>query len=948
MADSHEAGEFEFDGKTIRAEAGQMVAGALHAAGEHIVSRSFKYHRPRGLFCCTGRCPNCLCTVNGTPNVRICTVPAEPGMVVKSQNAWPSVKFDLLSILDRFHKFMPAGFYYKMMYKPRWMWPIWEKMIRRIAGLGKVDRRHGADGVYDKLNLFCDVAVVGGGWAGLHAALEAAQAGLSVTLIDDQPALGGHMRYDPDLAERRLAEVIQRVEENPAIEIWKSATAFGLYEENYLGIQCGNRMIRLRAREVIVATGGWERPLVFENNDLPGVMLASAVQRLLHLDRCEFDGAAVVVTDNAQGYRVARQLAASGTPPVIVDVRENPPELDGVERLPNFGVWNELQVYTGQTLLAAVGRNHVSAAVLGYLSGKPHKTLLARWIVQAVGFTPANSLLYQNGCKLKYDVLYDNAIVTQFARGMYAAGAVNGVTDPAAVALDGRRAGLVAAATLIPQTAEHAAQRDAVTAQLRALPLRDASPAHYVSASPAKKKFVCLCEDVTEKDLCDAVAEGYSNIETLKRYSTVCMGPCQGKMCQAASIAICARENGQSIEQTGVTTARPPEQPVPLGLLAGRALHFSLVRRTPMHHWHLRNGATMMDAGNWKRPQVYTSPEDEYTAVRQRAGLIDVSTLGKIELRGRDVVRFLELIYPNRFENLKVGRVRYGVICDDAGILLDDGTIARLDDRRFFLTTTTGNADAIDSWFRSWLAGRPHLDVQMTNVSGSYAAMNLAGPNSREILRKLTDADLSTTALPYLAAGQFQVAGVPAVILRIGFVGELGYEIHVPSQYGLHVWEAIVAAGSEFGLVPFGVEAQRLLRLEKKHLLPGVDTDALSNPLEADLPWIVKLDKEDFIGKRSLARAAGRGPRNRLVGFRVPGGTIPEPPALVLYGGKLGGRVTSCEYSPAAGCAVGLAWVPAIQSRNGDRIEIQIDGRLITAIVQDDPFYDPAGEKLKS
>ncbi len=943
-SDLNQGCEFEFDGRTIPAKPGQTIAGALHAAGEHVLSRSFKYHRPRGLFCGAGRCPNCLCTVNGTPNVRVCTVAAEPGQVVKSQNAWPSLKFDVLSILDRLNRFMPVGFYYKMMYKPRWMWPIWEKLIRRVAGLGNVDRRHGAHGVYDKLNLFCDVAVVGGGWAGLHAALEAAQAGLSVTLIDDQPALGGHMRYDPDLADSRLHEVIRSVEEHPSIEVLKSATVFGCYEENYLGIQSGNRMIRLRAREVIVATGGWERPLIFENNDLPGVMLASAVQRLLHLERCRFDGSAVVVTDDAQGYRVARQLAAAGTKVnAIVDIRENPPEAAA-----------GIELFKGRTLLGAEKpltpqrQGYISCAHVGDLVGNPKAKVPCQWIVQAVGFTPANSLLYQNGCKLKYDAARDQAVVTTYARGMHSAGAVNGTTDPEAVMLEGRCAGLAASANLKPGDASLSTRRDELTARIHALPLRDVSPAHYVSTSPAKKKFVCLCEDVTEKDLCDAIAEGYSNIETLKRYSTVSMGPCQGKMCQSASIAICARENSQAIEQTGVTTARPPEQPVPLGMLAGRTLHFSLVRHTPMHDWHLGAGAKMMDAGNWKRPQYYTSPEEEYAAVRQRAGLIDSSTLGKIELRGRDIVKFLEFIYPNRFANLKVGRVRYGVICDDAGILLDDGTIARLGDDRFFLTTTTGNADAIDSWFRSWLAGRPQLDVQMINVSGSYAAMNLAGPRSREVLGKLTAADISTDAMPYLAAGQFAVAGVPAIVLRLGFVGELGYEIHVPSQYGLHVWEAIVAAGAEYSLAPFGVEAQRLLRLEKKHLLPGVDSDALSNPLEADLPWIVKFDKDDFVGKRSLLRARERGPQSRLVAFRVMGETIPKPPALVMHNGTLGGRVTSCEYSPAAGCAVGLAWVPAETSRNGARIDIQVNGRLVTAVVQDEPFYDPASERLNS
>ncbi|HEY2253232.1 MAG TPA: 2Fe-2S iron-sulfur cluster-binding protein [Planctomycetaceae bacterium] len=942
MADSEQAIEFEFDGKIIRAKQGQTLAGALHAAGEHIISRSFKYHRPRGLFCCTGRCPNCLCTVDGTPNVRICTAPAAAGTVVKTQNAWPSVKFDILSIFDRLHRFMPVGFYYKMMYKPRWMWPIWEKFIRRIAGLGFVDLKHGAEGTYDKLNLFCDVAVVGGGWAGLHAAIEAAHAGLSVTIIDDQPELGGHMRCDPDLADAGLQAILRSISENPAIQVWSSATVFGCYEDNYLGIQRGNRMIRLRAKEVIVAAGGWERPLVFENNDLPGVLLASAAQRLLHLEHCRFEGSAVVVTDNAQGYRVARQLAAAGTKiAALVDIRQESPKAEA-----------RFEVLAGRTVLAARGSGHVAAAIVGDLSGRlqkgAQKTIPCRWIIEAVGFTPANALLYQNGCKLQYDQSCDQAVVKTYARATHSAGAVNGKHDPEAAALEGRCAGLSTAVSLKPDNSALAARRDELNVQLAALPLRDAVLAHYVSGSSAKKKFVCLCEDVTEKDLCDAIAEGYSNIETLKRYSTVSMGPCQGKMCQGASIAICARENKQTIAETGVTTARPPEQPLPLGLLAGRALHFSLVRRTAMHDWHLRHGATMMDAGNWKRPQVYTTPEEEYDAVRNRAGLIDVSTLGKIELRGRDVVQFLEFIYPNRFANLPVGRVRYGVICDDAGILLDDGTIARIEDDRFFLTTTTGNADAIDSWFRSWLAGRPQLDVRMTNVSGSYAAMNLAGPRAREILKKLTDADLSAGNLPYLAAKQFTIAGVPGIVLRVGFVGELGYEIHVPSQFGLAVWEAIIEAGKDFSLAPFGVETQRLLRLEKKHLLPGTDTDALSNPLEADMPWIVKLDKPDFVGRRSLAHAAERGLRNRLVGFRIDGGQIPEPPALVMHNGKLGGRVTSCAYSPAAGCAVGLAWVPSEQSHNGDRIEIHVDGHVVSAIVQDEPFYDPSGERLKS
>jgi sarcosine oxidase subunit alpha len=877
--------------------------------------------------------------VDGVPNVRICVTPATTGSIVKPQNAWPSVRLDYLSVLNWFSRLMPVGFYYKRMYKPRWMWPVWEKFIRRIAGLGEVDRRNGGGAVYDKCNLFTDVAVVGGGWAGLHAAIAAADAGVSVTLIDEQLALGGHLRHDPGLAPSGLAELIQKIGQHPGIQVLTSAVAFGLYEGNYLGIHQGRRMIRLRAKQVVIATGGWERPYVFENNDLPGVLLASAAQRLLHLDHCRFDGTAIVVTDNAGGYRTARQLAAAGTRvEAVVDLRAEsadvPPE--------------NCRVLWGQTILAARGTGHVAQAVVGDLEGRPLQTRRCRWIIQAIGFTPAQSLLYQNGCKLAYDAASDHALVTQFAAGTHSAGAVNGTHDPERVALDGERAGLAAAAELKPGDSALAGRLADVAARLAA-PFRSAAPAaHYCSASPAGKKFVCLCEDVTEKDVCDAIREGYSNIETLKRYSTVSMGPCQGKMCQAASIALCARENGQSIPETGVTTARPPEQPVPLGVFAGRAVHFSLVRRTAMHDWHLRNGAQMMDAGNWKRPQLYTSVEQEYAAVRERAGLIDVSTLGKIELRGADVVRFLEFIYPNRFANLKVGRVRYGVICDDAGILLDDGTIARLADDRFFLTTTTGNADAIDSWFRSWLVARPEWDVRMTNVSGSYAAMNLAGPRSREILSRLTSADLSANALPYLAATECEAAGAKAIVLRVGFVGESGFEIHVPTHFGLAVWEAILDAGREFGLQPFGVETQRLLRLEKKHLLPGIDTDALSNPLEADLPWIVRLDKQDFIGRHSLARAQARGPRQRLVGFRLPGERPIEPASLVLHNGRLGGRVTSCSYSPAAGSAVGLAWVPADRAGNGDTLEILVNDQPVTAVVQDEPFYDPPGIRLRS
>ncbi|MDA0835169.1 MAG: 2Fe-2S iron-sulfur cluster-binding protein [Planctomycetota bacterium] len=939
--EGHSAGngvQFTFDGQIVRARPGQTFAGALHDAGIHTLSRSFKYHRPRGLFCVTGRCPNCMCSVNGEPNVRVCTRKPAAGDVVKPQNAWPSVRFDIMSIFDKMHRLLPVGFYYKTMHKPRFMWPIFESVIRRIAGLGEVDLSNGGSEQYDKLNLFTDVVVVGGGLAGLNAAYAAAEAGADVILIDDQPTLGGHVQHDPGSIDVHELAVRYQIMAHPRIQTFVSSTAFGLYEENYVAVQQGNRMIRIRAQQTVVASGGWERPYVFENNDLPGVLLASGAQRLLQQQGCKFDGPIVIVTDQPIGYRLADQLKQKGMHvAALVDLHDQPQ-----------GAIEGLRVLAGHTIQAASGKSHVTGAAIVPTRGGTMQTIPCQWIIQAVGFTPATSLLYQSGCKLKYNADLDQHQVTEWAQGVHSAGAVNGYHEPLVCVKDGTRAGLAAANALGLLTTDLTKRLTQLESEI-SQSTRDCKPtASYISNSKDKKKFVCICEDVTEKDLCDAIDEGYANIETLKRYSTISMGPCQGKMCQSASIAICARHKGIDIEAVGTTTSRPPEQPVPLGVLAGQAPHFSLIRRTAMHHWHEEAGARFLDAGTWKRPERYTDPHDEYQAVRKGVGLIDVSTLGKIELRGPDVVKFLEFIYPNRFANLAIGKVRYGAICDEAGILLDDGMICRLDEERFYLSTSTGNADAIDSWFRWWLTAKPQWDISMTNMSTALSGMNLAGPHSRDVLRRVSTGDVSNEALPYPSVKLLDVAGVPAIVLRIGFVGELGFEIHVPSQYGLHVWNTLMEAGKDFDIKPFGVEAQRRLRLDKKHLLPGVDTDALSNMYDADLPWIVKLDKEDFIGRWSLNRIKERGPKQKLIGFKLEGTTVPDEASLIVKQGSLVGRVTSVRYSPAAGSIVGLAWVPIESSKNGDIIDIRHAGQSLKAVVQDDPFYDVAGERLNS
>ena len=421
------------------------------------------------------------------------------------------------------------------------------------------------------------------------------------------------------------------------------------------------------------------------------------------------------------------------------------------------------------------------------------------------------------------------------------------------------------------------------------------------TTSRAEKQVVCLCEDVTRKDIDNAVAEGFDEMELLKRYTTSSMGPCQGRMCSMLVAGSCAQANDRDLTTPGTTTSRPPVHPVPLGVLAGP--HHHPVKLTPMHYKHLEAGARQMDLGEWKRPHTYTSPESEWEAVRERVGIIDVTTLGKLEVQGRDAPQLLDLIYTHIFSTLKVGRIRYGVICGEDGIIVDDGTVSRIADDHYYVTTTTGNISFIESWMEWWAVVYGYC-AHVTNVTGDFAAVNLAGPKAREVLSKLTDIDISSEAFKYMRFEQGEVAGIPSRLLRIGFVGETGWEIHVPSSYGEYLWDTLMEAGNECGILPFGVETQRILRLEKKHLIVGQDTDALSNPLEADMEWVVKFQKEDFIGRHFLNLVQNEGRRNRLVGF-VTEELVKEGSAVVAAQMPIG-RVTSARMSPIVNRCVGM------------------------------------------
>jgi sarcosine oxidase subunit alpha len=849
---------FFFEGNPVDAFPGDTIGSALFAAGRRVFTRSFKYHRPRGLTCCSGGCPNCMMQVDGVPNVRVCVEPVREGARVSAQNVVGSLDRDLLAIIDKVGgPFTPVGFYYRTLIRPRRLWPYYERVLRNLAGLGRLDPHAGRSRRFDTEHRRVEVLVIGGGRAGVEAAAAAAAEGREVVLVDDRVPVGA--------------------DHHPDFEVVAPARAIGIYEGGLVPVDAGDVLYRFRAERIVVATGTVEQPLVFPGNDLVGVYLAGAVRRLVDDWALKPGERAVVIGADGRALAVAEQLTRAGVSVAeVVDLRAGQPRQ-----------------------LAARGRRGWLRSVA--IDGREVECDL---LVVSGGRQPAYSLLAQAGARVEYDSARGFFVPTGLPVGVEAVGTAAGDLEPAAV-----------------------------------------PPASFGGGPGKGRSFVCLCEDVTEKDLRRALAEGFDSLELAKRYTTVTMGPCQGRLCHLPAIRLHARERGTGECDVGTTTARPPWSPVSLGALAGRG--HQPAKRTSIHHRHTEAGATMMWTGAWRRPHSYGDPQGEARHVHEALGLIDVSTLGKLLVRGPDAAPFLELLYPNRFGDMKPGRIRYGVLGTDAGRIMDDGTIARLDEQTFYVTTTSTGADTVIEWFEWWNAiwGK---DVEIVNLTGALAAVNVAGPHARELLGRLTGIDVSNEGVAYLDAKEAHVAGVPCLILRIGFVGELGYELHFPSPYGEYMWDTLVERGGDLGIRPFGLEPQRVLRLEKLHILIGQDTDSESNVLEAGMPWIAKLDKDDFVGKWALEHVEARGFREQLVGFEMTNGVVPAEGGQIVLNGRSAGRVTSARLSPYLGRVIGMAWVRPELAHDEAEIRIKVNGSLETARVRLRPPFDPEGERLRS
>lgn len=983
---------FTFNGQNYQGYAGDTLASALLANGVDVVGRSFKYSRPRGIVAAGAEEPNAILQLGSTeqaqvPNIRATQQALYGGLVASSTNGWPSVNTDLMGILGKVGGgMMPPGFYYKTFMYPQNLWLTYEKYIRKAAGLGRSPTEVDPD-IYDHLNQHCDVLVVGAGPAGLAAALAAGRSGARVILADEQEEFGGSLldtreTLDGKPAAEWVAKALAELASLPEVTLLPRATVNGYHDHNFLTIhqrltdhlgevaprgQARHRVHRVRAKRVVLAAGAHERPLVYANNDVPGNMLAGAVSTYVNRYGVAPGRELVLSTNNDYAYRVVLDWLDAGQKVVAVaDARSNP-----------RGAWVEearargVRILTGSAVVECRGSKRVTGAricaidVKGHRVTSPGEVVDCDLIVSSGGYSPVVHLASHLGGKPTWreDILAFVPSEGGFQKRL-CAGAVNGVFGLGDVLADGYEAGAKAAAEAGFKPVEGVVPKAAIRHEEPTLALFQVP--HDKSTARAPKQFVDLQNDVTAAGIELATREGFESVEHVKRYTALGFGTDQGKLGNINGLAIAARSMGISVAEMGTTMFRPNYTPVTFGAVAGRHCGhlFDPKRYTAMHSWHLAQGAEFEDVGQWKRPwyfprngeDLHAAVARECKAVRESVGILDASTLGKIDIQGPDAREFLNRVYTNAWTKLDVGKARYGLMCKEDGMVFDDGVTACVGDNHFIMTTTTGGAARVMEWLELYHQTEwPEMKVYFTSVTDHWATMTLSGPNSRKLLAEVTDIDLDKDAFPFMSWKEGKVGGVPARVFRISFTGELSYEVNVQADYALGVWKQLVEAGKKYNLTPYGTETMHVLRAEKGFIIVGQDTDGSVTPDDLGMGWCVGRNKPfSWIGWRGMNREdCLREDRKQLVGLKPldPNKVLPEGAQLVFdpkqsIPMKMVGHVTSSYMSASLGHAFALAVVKGGLKRMGERVFAPLaDGSVIEAEICSSVFYDPKGDR---
>lgn len=971
---------FSFNGRSFRGFAGDTLASALLAGDQMLMGRSFKYHRPRGVIASGAEEPNALVGLGQggrfEPNQRVTTTELFDGASAISQNHWPSLEFDVGVVNNALARFLPGGFYYKMFMWPRSFWKnVYEPFIRQSAGLGKVPEGRDED-TYEQAYDFADVVVVGGGVAGLAAALAAAKKGERVLLIEQTAHFGGRAVVDGIViegksAEAWVAETLAALKAMPNVTVRSRTMASGLYDHGYMLAyqrvadhtpgdgRPRHRLWRVRAGRVITATGAIERPISFAGNDIPGVMLASAVRDYVVNWAVSPGDRTVIVTNNDDAYRTALALLDAGlVVPAVIDAR---PSVTG--ELPAAVRARGVRVLEGRGIAKVKGGKRVTGVAICTQAGEGSvlDEIGCDCVAMSGGFSPVVHLWSHCGGKLVWDEA--NAMFRPDASRpplnhdgsamVRPAGAANGALQAADCLADAHAAG----------GGEGAAPSVTAPAETAMLPV-------WIMPQGAGRKLKMKMwldpqNDVKVSDVQLAAREGYESVEHTKRYTTLGMATDQGKISNINGLAVLSDALGQAIPATGTTTFRPPYTPISLGAIAGEARGeiFQPLRCTPIHDWHETNGAHWEPVGLWRRPYTYLrSGETVHDAVmrevkntRANLGLLDASTLGKILVKGPDAGKFLDMLYTGVMSTLPVGKCRYGLMCNEQGFLSDDGVVVRLSEDEWLCHTTSGGADRIHGWMEDWLQCEWwDWKVYTANLTEQFAQIAVVGPNARKVLEKLGGMDVSKETLPFMTWAEGTLGGFRARVFRISFSGELSYEIAVPASEGRAFWEALMAAGQEFGVMPYGTECLHIMRAEKGFIMIGDETDGTVIPQDLNMGWAISKKKPDYLGKRGQEREFLASPdRWKLVGLETTDGSVlPDGVYAVAPGANANGqrnvqgRVTSTYYSPTLGRGIAMGLVKHGPDRMGEVLEFPADGgKVFTARIVDPVFYDKDGEK---